>query len=64
MLSLARVSDIRLAEMLADDHSVHSEESHKTEIRARTKEVLAFLKGVDPSDIDMEQFHVFVPIVL
>ena len=56
MLSLHRVSDTRLASMEDGSAGTHEEEKHKTEIRHRTRSVLAFLKYVPESDIDMESY--------
>ncbi len=64
VLSLYRVSDSRLEEMLDENHEAYSEEKHKTEVCQRTREVLAFLKYIPVSDVDMEEYIEFVPIIL
>lgn len=56
-LSLHRVSDSRLELMLRTEQSsreVSEEEKHKSEIFHRVRALLAFLKAVPESEIDME----------
>jgi hypothetical protein len=57
VLSLHRVSDTRLEMMLRTDEAerdVPAEEQHKTEIFHRVRAVLAFLRNVPESEVDME----------